>query len=100
MLIMPVQRLPRYKLLLEELIRNTDSGHPDFESLRRALRQIAEIAQNVNRYIEVSDKLKRMTFISPKLKGLDEELVQPHRNLFLEGKLWFSKRNTVARLFK
>jgi len=33
-LIMPIQRIPRYRLLLQELLRNTDCDHPDFENVR------------------------------------------------------------------
>lgn len=99
MLIMPVQRLPRYKLLLEDLIRNTDDSHPDFESLSKAYQQVSDIAMSVNRYIEVSDKGKRMAFLSPKFRGLDEELVQPHRTLILEARLWLSKPTTDPLYF-
>ena len=36
LLIMPIQRIPRYKLLLVELIRQTPSDHPDLEQLNKA----------------------------------------------------------------
>ncbi len=37
LLIQPVQRVPRYRMLLEELLSVTDEGHPDEEPLREAL---------------------------------------------------------------
>ncbi len=33
LLIMPVQRIPRYKLLFEELLKHTDDTHPDYKDL-------------------------------------------------------------------
>jgi len=36
-LIMPVQRLPRYELLISDLMKKTDSTHPDYENLKEAL---------------------------------------------------------------
>ena len=33
LLIMPIQRIPRYKLLFEDLLRRTPATHPDFENL-------------------------------------------------------------------
>ena len=33
LLIMPVQRLPRYNLLLRDLLKQTKDDHPDYEGL-------------------------------------------------------------------
>ena len=40
LLIQPVQRVPRYRMLLEELRSVTDEGHPDEEPLREALERV------------------------------------------------------------
>jgi hypothetical protein len=48
LLITPIQRLPRYKLLLSELIKSTWPDHQDYENLGNALSQIKEIAKYVN----------------------------------------------------
>jgi hypothetical protein len=34
-LIMPVQRIPRYQLLLRDLLKHTEKDHNDFESLQK-----------------------------------------------------------------
>ena len=36
-LIMPVQRVPRYRMLLEDLLAHTDADHPEEPHLREAL---------------------------------------------------------------
>jgi len=46
--IMPVQRVPRYKLLLEDLYKNTPKTHPDNAMLSVATNQIAKLARDIN----------------------------------------------------
>lgn len=41
-LVTPVQRIPRYKLLLEDLFKNTPSDHPDYEQLKESIKLIAD----------------------------------------------------------
>jgi hypothetical protein len=36
-MVKPVQRLPKYVLLLKELIKNTHPTHPDYQNVRKAL---------------------------------------------------------------
>jgi hypothetical protein len=47
-LIMPVQRIPRYEMLLRELIRKTPSNHPDFAPLNDAYHKIQSISQLID----------------------------------------------------
>lgn len=48
LLVTPVQRLPRYKMLLEQLLKMTDRDHMDFVSLERALMKISEAVMMIN----------------------------------------------------
>jgi len=48
LLITPVQRLPRYRMLLIELTKHTPEDHRDYENLQNALRNVSECAQSVN----------------------------------------------------
>jgi hypothetical protein len=48
LLIMPVQRLPRYVMLLEALLKYTPAVHPDREALTSAVTKIQEISQQIN----------------------------------------------------
>ncbi len=56
LLIMPVQRIPRYKLLLEDLFRRTPESHRDYAGLRDALALISTIALGVNEKVRCSEK--------------------------------------------
>lgn len=44
-LILPIQRIPRYELLLRELVKITDVNHPDFKDLSMAFSQIQAVAK-------------------------------------------------------
>uniref|UniRef100_A0A7S4DVG1 DH domain-containing protein n=1 Tax=Lotharella globosa TaxID=91324 RepID=A0A7S4DVG1_9EUKA len=51
-LIMPIQRVPRYVLLIKELVKHTDQEHPEYTSLQRALKSIQKIAKVCDSYIK------------------------------------------------
>lgn len=46
-LIMPVQRIPRYSMLLQDMVKNTWPDHADYASLSAALKTILELASYV-----------------------------------------------------
>ena len=50
-LIMPVQRIPRYVLLLAEVIKKTPPWHPDRDDCVRILSQVEEVAKSVDESI-------------------------------------------------
>eukprot|EP01100_Stratorugosa_tubuloviscum_P000667 TRINITY_DN1148_c0_g1_i1.p1 TRINITY_DN1148_c0_g1~~TRINITY_DN1148_c0_g1_i1.p1 ORF type:complete len:886 (-),score=402.98 TRINITY_DN1148_c0_g1_i1:64-2721(-) len=48
LLIMPVQRIPRYVLLIKEFNKHTPENHPDSTAIGQALKQAAEITGQTN----------------------------------------------------
>ncbi|XP_050441671.1 rho guanine nucleotide exchange factor 17 [Adelges cooleyi] len=48
LLIMPVQRVPRYELLIQTLLKHTEPSHPDHESLIESQKQVHEMAVKIN----------------------------------------------------
>ena len=55
LLIQPVQRLPRYKLLLEKLLHYTDFRHNDRVVLRQAHQLMVDVCMEVNESIRQVD---------------------------------------------
>ncbi|ELP90470.1 Rho/RAC guanine nucleotide exchange factor, putative [Entamoeba invadens IP1] len=86
-LIMPVQRLPRYSLLLADLIKHTSKDHPDFENLLKAQIGIKKLANTVNEIVEERAKNQILVQLSKKIEGLEEELVSPFREFIRSGLL-------------
>lgn len=101
---MPIQRIPRYELLLKELFKVrlswdcvvdhalilwqcTPEGHPDVQLLTDALKMIKEIASYVNEDIRQSELMHKVGEIQSRLSGKFESIVQPSRLFVREGPL-------------
>ena len=56
-LIMPIQRIPRYRMLLEVLVGSTPEEHSDYKQLSEALGVVRDVANYINTHIakEVRD---------------------------------------------
>ncbi|XP_069677397.1 rho guanine nucleotide exchange factor 17 isoform X2 [Periplaneta americana] len=48
LLIMPVQRIPRYELLIQTLLKHTDPSHPDHQLLQEAQKEVHDLAVKIN----------------------------------------------------
>ena len=59
-LIMPIQRVPRYELLLRELLKNSSPDHRDKELLEKALADVASSAQFINEAIKEREVREEM----------------------------------------
>jgi len=47
-LIKPVQRVMKYPMLLMEILKKTDDGHPDLAALREATERMSDVAKLIN----------------------------------------------------
>ncbi|RIA96501.1 hypothetical protein C1645_384598 [Glomus cerebriforme] len=84
-LIMPVQRIPRYKLLLEDLLKKTVVTHPDYLNLKKAYQVIENVATFVNETIRQHEMFITMLDIQKSLTGFDEVLLVPGRTFIKRG---------------
>ncbi|XP_015585736.1 rho guanine nucleotide exchange factor 10-like protein isoform X2 [Cephus cinctus] len=48
LLIKPVQKIPRYELLIQRLLKHTDPSHPDYELLTAAQKEVHELVVKIN----------------------------------------------------
>ena len=74
LLIMPIQRIPRYQLLLQDLLRNTLESHPDYSKVQHALAQITSVAVHVNESIRQTENSQRVLSLPPHVRTLLEVL--------------------------
>jgi hypothetical protein len=58
LLINPIQRIPRYRLLLESLLKNTPTFHPEYDLLVETLKSMKELAEELNFKRSVSESQK------------------------------------------
>ncbi|CAG8435084.1 2927_t:CDS:2 [Ambispora gerdemannii] len=87
-LIMPIQRIPRYKLLLEALLKYTHESHPDYASLTKCVQQITVIADDVNEKIRDAENQQKVIEIQGQVEGLPSAIVKPARRFIFRGDLY------------
>ncbi|XP_028516449.1 uncharacterized protein LOC110244411 [Exaiptasia diaphana] len=51
LLLMPIQRIPRYEMLLKELVKRTKEDHPDYGNLKEALLKSQKAAAELNEHL-------------------------------------------------
>lgn len=93
LLITPVQRIPRYKLLLEALLKCTAADHPDYKGIGEALVLVSKIADSINSAMRESQNRQDILNIQ-KLFGKDVDLVTPSRKFIMKGILTKRCRST------
>jgi hypothetical protein len=90
-LIMPVQRIPRYVLLLRELIKNTWDEHPDLAHLNAAQKKVQEIGGHVNAALGANGDLEE----AHAYFGAYVTILAPARKLVKKGPLtWCKQKQT------
>lgn len=85
LLLMPVQRIPRYKMLLEELLKNTLMDHPDYKNLVTAFKLVSEVALYINETIRQHENVLSIIEIQNNLLGYRKDLLIPGRMFLKRG---------------
>jgi hypothetical protein len=87
-LIMPVQRIPRYELLLREVIKQSEPDHPDLPRLEAAAEAVKQVANRVNNAKAEAENAKAVAELATKFgTTLSFPLAVPGRMLIRQGKL-------------
>ncbi|XP_065577659.1 rho guanine nucleotide exchange factor 17-like isoform X2 [Artemia franciscana] len=86
LLIMPVQRIPRYELLIKLLLKHTAKEHPDHDHLVRAQREVHELAVKINcmekDYMAIEQQQAMLRELETLVEGLEPgHLASPLRTL-------------------
>jgi len=85
LLIMPVQRVPRYTLLLRELFTKTPESHPDYAALQKAIEFATSVTTAINEAKRRVEAHERVAEIQDEMKGQIQGLVRPFRSVIYEG---------------
>eukprot|EP00457_Paulinella_chromatophora_P001334 gb/GEZN01001336.1/.p1 GENE.gb/GEZN01001336.1/~~gb/GEZN01001336.1/.p1 ORF type:complete len:924 (-),score=218.59 gb/GEZN01001336.1/:286-3057(-) len=90
LLIGPIQRIPRYQLLLQELLKRTPDTHPDYKEIQASLEKVKEVALHINETVRAGQSRQQILdleeqFVKP------PEFVSPSRFFLYSGKM--SKKN-------
>eukprot|EP00947_MAST-08B_sp_MAST-8B-sp1_P002427 g2427.t1 len=92
-LIMPIQRIPRYQLLLTELLKQTKRVYParaaEIASIEKALGQVREVAGTINESVGTNELQNKVVQIAEILESVPKghTLVIPTRSFIKSGPL-------------
>ncbi|KAJ7426668.1 FYVE, RhoGEF and PH domain-containing protein 2 [Willisornis vidua] len=80
----PVQRIPRYELLLKDYVRKLPPESPDRGDAEKALEMIFMVAKHSNAAIAEMERLQNLWVVYQRL-GLEDDFVDPSNELIKEG---------------
>lgn len=80
-----MQRIPRYNLLLADLIKHTWSDHQDYSNLKNALEKMEEVANFINEKKREAELFQKLVDIEKKLSNKIEGFIDPSRKYIREG---------------
>uniref|UniRef100_A0A665UG04 Rho guanine nucleotide exchange factor 17 n=1 Tax=Echeneis naucrates TaxID=173247 RepID=A0A665UG04_ECHNA len=107
LMIKPVQRIPRYELLVKDLLKHTPEDHPDHTFLLGAQRDIKRLAEKINKGRRSAEEAERearvIQEIEAHIEGV-EHILNPQRKflrqeMVMEAKTVGGKKDRSLFLF-
>ncbi|XP_026672912.1 FYVE, RhoGEF and PH domain-containing protein 4, partial [Ceratina calcarata] len=86
LLITPIQRVPRYKLLLQEVLQHTPTKHKEYNLLQVCLVEIEKAARHINTLIEEHEETQKLLKFQKCIVN-PINLIKPGRKLIKQGAL-------------
>ncbi|XP_067855854.1 FYVE, RhoGEF and PH domain-containing protein 4-like isoform X2 [Heptranchias perlo] len=94
----PVQRIPRYELLLKDYLKKLPQDDSDRKDAEKSLEIISTAATHSNAAIRMMEKMKKLIDVYEMLGGEEEDIVNPSNELIKEGQiLKLAARNTSSQ---
>lgn len=82
----PIQRVPRYELLLKDYLKRLEQDSPDRADTQKALNLVTEAAVHSNNAMKKLDRFNKLLNIIQRLNGDRKyDLISPTRELVKEG---------------
>ncbi|TKR77939.1 hypothetical protein L596_018826 [Steinernema carpocapsae] len=79
LLILPIQRVPRYELILKQIVKHTPVEHRDYDKLLMVQKEVHDLALSINKQREENEQMEqRLREIEAIVDGL-EDLVSTGR---------------------
>lgn len=99
-LIMPIQRIPRYKMLLSELLKYTSDSSKDYKKLTEAVKKVGDSAAHINEAVRAHQNRIEIRELEMQFSE-HPNFVAPHRVLIRWGE-WMKKetdKNVLMNFF-
>jgi len=95
----PVQRLPQYRLLLQDYLRHLNEDSDDYLDTVNALNIVSQVAEHANNTMKLGDNVSKLLSIQNSIIG-GKEIIRPGRLFIKEGELMkLSRKGMQERWF-
>lgn len=94
LLVTPVQRIPRYLMLVRSMLKHTWAEHPDYANLKTAEEQISAVAVTVDQKAKDAENVQKMHHVDTILEDCDFPLLDPQRRYVHMGTVFKEKLGT------
>lgn len=95
----PIQRIPQYKLLLQDYRKHLTPESPDYQDTIVALKIVSDVADHANESMRQGDHVQKMLEIQKSVEG-NYEVIKPGRTFLKEGELMkLSRKEMQPRMF-
>ncbi|KAK5583661.1 hypothetical protein RB653_005259 [Dictyostelium firmibasis] len=98
-LILPIQRLPRYVMLLQDLLKYTANDHEDFNQLCEALSTIKDLTESINTKKSEEDNNTKIQQVQDQIKDMPPNTMTLRKRFVTEGCLNLKKDKYYVFLF-
>ncbi len=85
MLVTPVQRIPRYVLMLKDLLKHTSPQHPDYNNLLKAVKIMTDTTVLVDRKADDAKSSQKVLEVADLILDSPVSIVQPNRKWVKDG---------------
>ncbi|EDW73393.2 uncharacterized protein Dwil_GK16672 [Drosophila willistoni] len=85
LMIVPIQRVPRYKLLLEQVLLYTSPADADYKLLKESVKEIEATASHINTCVEEQEITQYLIHLQNSLVNRTPNIVKPSRRVIKEG---------------
>uniref|UniRef100_A0A182YJF4 Uncharacterized protein n=1 Tax=Anopheles stephensi TaxID=30069 RepID=A0A182YJF4_ANOST len=85
LLITPIQRIPRYKLLLQQVLLYTSPSDVAYKPLLESIRLVEQSVSHINAVVEDYENTQRLITVQNALTNKSLKLVKPGRKILKEG---------------
>ncbi|XP_062613414.1 uncharacterized protein LOC134275178 [Saccostrea cucullata] len=95
----PIQRIPQYRLLLQDYRKHLTPDSPDYNNTLAALEIVSNVADHANESMRQGDHVQKMLEIQKSVEG-NYEVIKPGRTFLKEGELMkLSRKEMQPRMF-
>lgn len=98
-LILPIQRIPRYELLLKDLLKHTSKYHRDYESLLKSVSEMKSLAEYVNTNLKYFQSMEKLKDIIKDIKDIPKDLSFQNKKLEKELNVIYKEFDEEIEVF-